>query len=343
MADESHAQGKRKLRIPLECVLFAGLGGTMPTLARYASALSSGAEAPLLAWDFWAALALFFVMGSIIAYVLCPERLARSKMLQQAFALGLAAPGIILSWGSGSSETAASSRAPQAEEDPLTSPSISLGAAGLPLLPSAHGGEAPAARPITGPSVLILVDTVGARAQQVGAVPVTIRFLTEGGEAVGSRAYSLIGSRSLRVPVPRGSRKVELVAHDSTRVVDLPRRLPESTTIRYRLEIKGEIGFWWALGGARRSKVSGASAFLVAEPRPPEPPVAPQPSPPRPSPRDVLGVEVKDADGNVIGVIEEVRVGKQADRAVVKTKEGGKRELPMDSLEKAANGLRIKP
>ena len=340
MADDARAPGKGRLRIPLECVLFAGLGGAMPSLARYASALSAGSATSAPTWGFSLGVALFFVMGSVIAYVLCPEKLPRGKMLQQAFALGLAAPGIIMSWGSGRIESTAVLLAPQAEEEPVLSVSASPGAVIIPFLPIAHAGEPAAGKRHTGPSLLVRAQLAGVHARQVEAVPITIRFLGKDGEAIGGKTLSLAGSKSLRLPVPESSRKVEFVAQHSTRTVPLPQGPFETATVRYQVRVKGKIGFWWALGSRRQAEVLGASASLLEQRPRPQTPRAPQRPSPELSPRQALDVQVKDADGRIIGRVEEVKIGRDADVVLIRTPDGKTRDLPMHRLKKTGDGLR---
>lgn len=83
---------------PKECMVVAGLGGTMPTLMKLAIIYTSSTGTPMPESGVYFGLLLFFIVGAGLGYVLKEEDLKR------AFIIGIAAPGIITNMISGASE-----------------------------------------------------------------------------------------------------------------------------------------------------------------------------------------------------------------------------------------------
>lgn len=83
----------------LECLLVAGIGGTMPTLSKFGASLVADPNQVLPAVGFYIGLFIFFIIGSVMSYAFA------ERNLKQAFLAGIAAPAIIASTISGVTDT----------------------------------------------------------------------------------------------------------------------------------------------------------------------------------------------------------------------------------------------
>lgn len=80
-----------------ECLVLAGIGGTMPTVCKLAATYVTNPRTPLPELNLLFGLGLFFLIGAVLAYAFTEDD------LRKAFVLGIAAPGIITNIFAGAS------------------------------------------------------------------------------------------------------------------------------------------------------------------------------------------------------------------------------------------------
>lgn len=86
------------MAVDRNCVIFAGLGGTMPTLCKLASTYATNPDTDPPRLGLYIGLLLFFAIGSILASAFSESD------LKKAFIIGVSAPGIITNISAGVSE-----------------------------------------------------------------------------------------------------------------------------------------------------------------------------------------------------------------------------------------------
>lgn len=74
---------------PLNCIVLAGIGGTLPTVSRLASTYVTDPSTPMPQLGLFFGLGLFFIIGSVLTYAFSESN------IRQAFIIGVCAPGII--------------------------------------------------------------------------------------------------------------------------------------------------------------------------------------------------------------------------------------------------------
>jgi hypothetical protein len=101
-ADQQRPPGTGRSVSVGQCVVLAGIGGTMPTIARMATTYVTDPSTPLPELGMLFGLLLFFIIGGILCFV------SSERNLRKAFILGVSAPGIITNMVAGYQDTNAS-------------------------------------------------------------------------------------------------------------------------------------------------------------------------------------------------------------------------------------------
>ena len=95
------------MRIPLDCVAMAGIGGITPILLKLATSALANPGFDLPGTGYYIGLSLFFFISAVLAYAFAETN------IRQAFILGLTAPAVITNIAAGLDENRASSEGSQ--------------------------------------------------------------------------------------------------------------------------------------------------------------------------------------------------------------------------------------
>jgi hypothetical protein len=235
-----------------ECVCVAALGGLLPTAARLATAFVGDPQTPVPGTGLFIGLALFAVIGAVLAYAFSETN------VRQALILGIAAPGVITNIVSGAGEARAN------RVSSLLLQSIPIGSVHAQPQPAA---SSPALLPRIGTSsvdqrtLTVLPRTRNSDAWSDENLPVAVTFIQGDGTDAGSTTIVPIGQKQ-RVPIPAMAKSVRFTAGTISRVESLS-RLPE-TEVAVEVTVNGKNDFLWALGARRQAIVSNVK--IVASP-----------------------------------------------------------------------------
>jgi len=245
----------------LKLLITAGLGGTLPTLCRLAAAYGVRPDQPAPTLGIYIAIALYFVVGAVVAFGF------QESKLQKAFALGIAGPGIVASILNGATQ----SSAPQSPGPNTTSTGapplsrvlqdigISMAYADPPNPSSApHVGRAELA-PAAG-TQLTVSPTLSGAVGLATASPVTLRFFGKDGKALGQSAVST--SLQSTVNVPAGSTTLEASIASAKTTIALPQGDFHRGKLNLKISAQPSNDFLWALGAVRTSEVKNISADI---------------------------------------------------------------------------------
>ncbi|KAA0593124.1 hypothetical protein J2848_005222 [Azospirillum lipoferum] len=255
------------------CILMAGVGGTLPTLARLAGYYSQSTAGPAPGADIYIALGLYFLLGSIVCIGL------QQFSLREAMTVGVSAPAIITGFINGQNQPIAK------KDDSFTPPKeIVVPAKSNPnstgwlefFAPSAYAAqtsleravtETPTASPTGVRSVIFKIR------QDVGLPPVSISL---GAANSGDSQYKVNGAMRFqgiarldtnaisqqflpsmfdRIVVSAGERTSNILA--------LPRDT-EISKVCVFVDLLPGNDFTWGLGAPRQGRIQ--DAILTLEP-----------------------------------------------------------------------------
>ena len=250
-------------------VLFAGIGGTLPTLSRLAATYVNNPNAPLPAYGLYLGLLIFFVIGAVLAVAM------GERTLRQALIIGISAPALINSISAGVRDAqdagAPSAVAPSGVEqlvDPETLQPVNTShlVPDFTLLRSARASgdedDAAMAAPRRGREVSLPRERLfGARDVDVSIeisgrtdsnARVRLRFFDEGGYEIGETAtLTLRANARARLQAPTSARGMIAEVGGKRAVVRLPTDSFERARYVVKVTLDRSSDLLWALGFKR--------------------------------------------------------------------------------------------
>ena len=206
------------------CVLIAGVGGIVPTASRLAGTYAANPSTPMPDVGLLFGLALFFVVGAVLAFAFSEDNLRR------AFILGVCAPGIVTNIVGGVSETPSEVALPRFDVSSFISTAYAQ--------PVSSGGVLRISSRVTGPG-----------ASSAGNVTLTVIAIREGGAQQRLTAFRA-NQTGVRVKIPSGTSKLLLRANDFETLLPLRNAASKARVLNLRVNVGagGKKGFLWALG-----------------------------------------------------------------------------------------------
>jgi hypothetical protein len=243
-----------------ECLILAAMGGLLPTAARLATTYTTAPGTPLPESGLYIGLAIFAVIGAVLAYALSESN------ARQALVLGIAAPGVITNILAGAQDI----RVAQ------SSPASIVGF----LLTSAHaqdatGVEASSSAPAANPSVALTLPALAAPRRSLvlsqtllngdrwsaARLNADIDFLTKEKTQVGTSVLVPAGQPA-RLLVPAGATTARVTVGNRTQ--EIPLNDSGMTGAHLSVTLSGKNDLLWALGANRKPIVS--TVKIVGEP-----------------------------------------------------------------------------
>lgn len=226
-------------RVSIECLLLAGLGGTMPALTRTAGDLVNGGGESLPGPGYLIGLGIFFLLGALIVYIHVESN------LRKAFFLGVAAPALISGVIGGIDNGNA------APVDPATGNNVTA----ITLLAPAYAETvAIPARTVAQSGVYryqIISHLPNASNWQTRQLTVRVELVLDNGRR---ESVILPAGGSLDTTTRAPAREVIVAVGDARNSVSVPAH--RSGKIEIRATVTGNTDLLWALGGKRRPNVT---------------------------------------------------------------------------------------
>jgi hypothetical protein len=279
--DREHARrSPLKAGTLLLILLMGGLGGMMPTLIKLAPVYIETQNPEMPAAGLYVGLAIFFLIGAIVAGAF------RERDFGKAIMLGIAAPGIVTNYFAGKSAVA-----PTLPTAAVEQRAVNLNQVVGALLGSgpAHAQKASSStRAASNPAHLTVVPTVDSGKKSFSVKPVRLEFLDEGGKVLGSNDVNPRVATTLTVP--DGSTSVRATTDGQQVATNLPTGAYLTAELALSLQVSRGNDLMWALGGARGGKVDNLLADIANVRREPR----------------VAGAAVVNSKGQQVGVVDSV-------------------------------------
>lgn len=236
------------------CIIFAGLGGTMPTLCRLAStyATDPGANPPGL--GVYIGLLLFFAIGSILAGAFSESD------LKKAFIIGVSAPGIITNIASGVSDASS-------DQAKLYNGIVNTAyAAEVPVpnsLPPAQNSNQP--KKIT----INTYSKGGTNNDMQHNFLVAVKNKNREERIVGMFGEQSYNSNSTNknnnfFNLPIGTTEIVIYAKGFTKVISVPNKEFSTATIALIFYVQTKNDFLWSIGAKRGFEVANIDAYFTS-------------------------------------------------------------------------------
>ena len=234
---------------PKECFLIAGIGGLLPTLAKLATTYTVTPNSPPPGTGIYVGLALFFVIGCVLAYALSETN------VRQALLLGISAPAIITNIVAGAPESKVTRWNGEQDIVAMFIPSAKAQDTPKPRSnPASAATSSPAQRQLTVVSNAPQADSWSKERLRVG-----VEFFAADGRLL--RQDYVPASTQSTLGVPAETTRVKLSSGGKTDEADLPNVARSSVSVT--LQVSGKNDLLWALGARRRPVVSNLEATFA--------------------------------------------------------------------------------
>ena len=232
-----------------------GLGGLLPTLTKLAPMYIEVQAPPLPAPGFYLGLAIFFLLGAIVAGAY------RERDYAKALLLGVAAPGLITNYLAGKSTTMPPlPTVTTSEQADIAERAIGalLGAAPA-FAQETSSLTARASAPDT--AVITVMPRLVNGRTPYSIRPVQLQFVGEGGAVLQSNYLNPRVATTLSVP--QGSKTVRALAGDSQTSANLPAGDFAMADLDLAMYVSKGNDLVWALGGNRAARVDALTASVT--------------------------------------------------------------------------------
>jgi hypothetical protein len=274
-------------RSTLVIVIWAGIGGILPTLAKLAAFYVNLPKEPLPDPGLYLGLSLFFILGAAVALV------SKVTDFRKAIVVGIAAPGVVSNIAAGNEQ--AEKAQPSQQEAPEQTAMLEA----WPLILGI--GTARAQTPPPQAVQLTVVPAPTDSEVNYAASPVRIQFLSRDGRVLTSTTVDPRTTTPLSVP--QGAASVRAEAGGRWGDTALPRGPYASADLRLKVEFGRPNDFLWALGQTRKARIDGVDVSVANVKR-------------ANAPID-RGTVVLSTDGTQLGVVDSVRRAPGRPQAVV--------------------------
>jgi len=242
------------MAVDRNCLIFAGLGGTMPTLCKLASTYATNPDTDPPRLGLYIGLLLFFVIGSILASAFSEAD------LKKAFIIGVSAPGIITNISAGVSEA-------YDKEAKLYDRIVS----------TAYAAEIEAPNnmpPVqnTNPPRKIIVDTYskgGSSNETQYNFMVAVKDQNRQERIVGifGEQTNKSNSRNNKInnsfELPTNAKEIVIYAKGFTKVIPVPNNQFTTAKIALVFYAQTKNDFLWAIGAKRGFEVTNIEAYFT--------------------------------------------------------------------------------
>jgi hypothetical protein len=231
-----------------------GLGGLLPTLTKLAPIYIEVQAPPLPAPGFYLGLAIFFLVGAIVAGAY------RERDCAKALLLGVAAPGLITNYLAGQSTIpalpATTTSAPAKDANQVIG--ALLGAA-----PAYAQRSSSTAAQASAPdaSVITVVPRLVNGRTPYSIKPVQLQFVDKDGSVLQTTFLSPRVATTLSVP--QGSKAIRALADDRQTSANLPAGDFSMADLDLAMYVSKGNDLVWALGGTRAARVDALTASVT--------------------------------------------------------------------------------
>ncbi len=237
---------------PKESLLFAGVGGMMPTISKLASSYVTDPSNPLPEIGLFVGLLLFFLIGAILAWVFSETN------VKQAFILGVCAPGIITNIVAGVNEANTSAAGLQSGVTfGITSSALAQDRGENRLILRDTNRETRRLR-----TVEIAVDPENAGSWALRHILVTVSYIQENGKVAYATSFPAYAEPPT-IQIPPDAVALQVNAGNQKTVQAFPDDPFVAAKFLIRLTVKGTNDFLWALGVKRKPVIHRLETELV--------------------------------------------------------------------------------